>query len=49
MSSDDSVHFVEDLEERQNASIVAPTTMALGEESGDGFGPITMSCEETGC
>ncbi|WP_226023085.1 hypothetical protein [Halomicrobium salinisoli] len=47
MSSDDTVHFVEDLEERQNASIVAPTTLAVGEEAGDG--PMTMSCQETGC
>lgn len=45
--SDKQVHFVEDLEERQNASILAPTTMAIGEEGGDA--PITMSCLETGC
>lgn len=41
--NDDGVHFVEDLEERSNASPMV-TTMAIGEE-----GAITMSCEETGC
>ncbi|WP_254531647.1 hypothetical protein [Natrinema gelatinilyticum] len=39
----DDVHFVEDLEERANASPML-TTLALGEE-----GPLTMSCAETGC
>jgi len=43
----DDIHFVEDLEERENASVLGVTTMAVGEE-GDG-GAITMSCEETGC
>lgn len=46
MSADDDnddVHFVEDLEERSNASPML-TTFAIGEE-----GAITMSCEETGC
>lgn len=47
--SDESVHFVEDLEERENASPVTVTTMALGEESGDVSMPITMACFETGC
>jgi len=47
MSSDEPVHFVEDLEERTNASIAAPTTLAVGEEGGGG--PITMACFETGC
>ena len=41
--TDDGVHFVEDLEERSNASPIV-TTMAIGEEE-----PITMACTETGC
>lgn len=41
--TDEPVHFVEDLEERANASPMV-TTMALGEE-----GAITMACFETGC
>lgn len=45
MSSDDTddVHFVEDLEERSNASPMA-TTFAVGEE-----GAVTTACFETGC
>ena len=46
MSSDD-IHFVEDLEERENASALGITTLALGEE--DGGGITTMACYETGC
>lgn len=38
----DDVHFVEDLEERENASF-AVTTLALGEEA------TTQACVETGC
>jgi len=30
--SDDDIHFVEDLEERENPSPVSITTYALGEE-----------------
>lgn len=41
--NDDSIHFVEDLEERANAAPVV-TTLALGEE-----GATTMACFETGC
>ena len=44
---DEQVHFVEDLEERQNATTIMPTTLAIGEEGGGG--PITMACYETGC
>lgn len=47
--SDDSVHFVEDLEERENASPLTVTTMALGEEGGDYMLPVTQACFETGC
>lgn len=46
MSSED-VHFIEDLEERENASQIIVTTMALGEEDDGGF--ITQACFETGC
>jgi hypothetical protein len=46
MSSED-VHFIEDLEERENASPLGVTTQALEEEGGSG--PITMACYETGC
>lgn len=42
-NDDDTVHFVEDLEERSNAAPMV-TTMALGEE-----GATTMACFETGC
>lgn len=47
MSSNENVHFIEDLEQRENPSVLAPTTMALGEEAGDGM--MTMACYETGC
>jgi len=33
--SDDDIHFIDDLEERENASMVGVTTLALGEESGE--------------
>lgn len=45
--SDDSTHYIEDLEARENASPICATTLAVGEESGEG--PITMACFETGC
>lgn len=50
--SDDSTHYVEDLEERENASHLFITTLAIGEEHGDL--PIdppitTQACFETGC
>ena len=45
MSSDD-VHFVEDLEERENATSLLPPTLIEGEDGGD---IITQSCAETGC
>lgn len=49
MSSEetDDVHFVEDLEERANASPLISTQM-LGEE-GDGGLVISQACGETGC
>lgn len=39
----EDVHFIEDLEERENAQSVGVTTMALGEEVGDVSLPV---CEE---
>lgn len=44
---DDTTHYVEDLEERENASQIVVTTLAIGEETGEG--PITQACFETGC
>lgn len=46
MSSDD-VHFVEDLEERENATPVIPPTLIEGEDGGGGI--TTQACYETGC
>lgn len=45
--SDESTHFIEDLEERENTSHIVVTTLAVGEESGGGA--ITQACFETGC
>ncbi|QLG49248.1 hypothetical protein [Natrinema halophilum] len=42
--NNDGVHFVEDLEERSNASPMV-TTLAIGEEGG----VTTLACAETGC
>lgn len=41
------VHFVEDLEERANASPLI-STQVVGEE-GDGGALISQACAETGC
>lgn len=50
--AEDSTHYIEDLEERENASHFMVTTLAIGEETGE-F-PIdppvtTQACFETGC
>jgi hypothetical protein len=48
MTGDNDIHFVEDLEERENASMPIATTLAVGEEGGGGIF-ITQACFETGC
>lgn len=44
----EDIHFIEDLEERENATPLVVTTLAVGEEGGCGE-VTTMSCYETGC
>jgi hypothetical protein len=44
----EDIHFIEDLEERENATPLVVTTLAIGEEGGGG-GVTTQACYETGC
>jgi hypothetical protein len=44
MTGDSDTHFVEELEERENASLAMPTLV----DAEDG-GYTTMACFETGC
>lgn len=46
MSED--IHFIEDLEERENATALIMTTFAMGEDVGTA-GNTTLACYETGC